>query len=232
MIEISIDQPAMARALDRLEFASMPAARRRRLMQLIGREVAKVNKQRMRAGKAPDGTTWAPTVSKRKKKRLAGMSKKMRSKATPDEAIIHFDTRFAGMIAGQQHRGSTQEFTAPPAKPPRPRQSERGKKKDPFKPVDEPCTRSQANRLRALGFQVLSSRGKRKRYRKPSLNWIQKHVSRQRAAIIIRIHTGEDRKNRWTVETPARKILPEASNDELMEIAVKALEKMGWGVRA
>ena len=232
MIEIAISQPHLARVLDRLEFASMPPARRKRLMQLIGRDVTKVNKQRMRAGKAPDGTKWAPTKSKRKAKRLAGMSKSLRSKATADEAIINFDSRFAGMIAGQQHQGVKQQFTAPPPKPPRPRASERGKKKDPFKPTDSPCTRSQAQRLRALGYSVLSVRGKRKRYRKPSLKWIQEHLSVQRAAIIIRTHTGESRKHRWTVDTPARKILPEAGNDELMEIAVKALEKMGWGVRA
>lgn len=51
----------------------------------------------------------------------------------------------------------------------------------------------------------------------------------QRAAIIIRTTTGETRKNRWTVETLARPMLPEANSDELLTIATKAFKKMGWG---
>ena len=229
MIEIAINQASMMNLIDRLESASMPPAKRRRVMQMIGREVAKVNKQRIRAGKAPDGTKWAPTISKRKHKRLAGLSKRLRTRATADEAIINFDKRFVGMIANQQQQGMEQQFTAPPAKPPRPRASEKGKRAEPFRPTDSPCTRSQALRLRALGYKVLSNRGKRRRYRKPSLKWIQEHLSVQRAAIIIRTTTGETRKNRWTVSIPVRKMLPEAGNDELMAIAAKTFKKMGWG---
>ncbi|HDN9511179.1 phage virion morphogenesis protein [Aeromonas salmonicida] len=229
MIEIAIDQAGMLSMAERLAAASLPPAKRRRITQLIGREVAKVNKQRIRAGKAPDGTKWAPTKSKRKHKRLTGLSKRLRSRGTEDAAIIDFDSRFAGMIANQQHQGMSQQITAPPAKAPQPRGSEKGKKKEPFKPTDSPCTRSQAQRLRALGYQVLSDRGKRRRYRKPSLKWMQAHISVQRAAIIIRTTTGETRKNRWTINTPIRRILPEANNDELLAIAAKAFKKMGWG---
>ncbi len=185
--------------------------------------------ERIRAGKAPDGTKWAPTKSKREHKRLTGLSKRLRSRGTEDAAIIDFDSRFAGMIANQNHQGMSQPFTAAPPKPAQPRKSERGKKKEPFKPTDSPCTRSQAQRLRALGYKVLSDRGARRRYRKPSLKWIREHVSVTRAAILIRTTTGETRKNRWTVETPARPMLPQANNDELLAIAAKAFKKMGWG---
>lgn len=229
MIEISIDQPAMARVLDRLEAAAMPPAKRRRILQLIGRDVAKVNRQRIRAGKTPDGSRWAPTKSRRKHKRLSGLSKRLKYRATTDEAVINFDSRFVGMIANQQHLGMEQQFTAPSAKPQRPRRSEKGRKKDPFQPTDSPCTRSQAMRLRALGYKVLSDRGKRRRYRTPSLKWIQAHLSVQRAAIIIRTTTGETKKNRWAVSTPARPMLPTANNDELMAIVAKAFKTMGWG---
>lgn len=77
-------------------------------------------------------------------------------------------------------------------------------------------------------IQSLVRTRQRRRYRKPSLKWIQAHVSRTRAAIIIRTTTGETRKNRWTVETPARPMLPEASSTELLAIATKAFKKMGW----
>ncbi|MNG63743.1 Phage virion morphogenesis family protein [compost metagenome] len=228
MISLTINQGTMLSLLERLDAASLPPAKRRRITQQIGREVVKVNRQRIRAGKAPDGTKWAPTKSKRKHKRLTGLSKRLRARGTEDAAIIDFDSRFAGMIANQQHQGMSQQFTAAPPKPAKPRASDKGKKKTPFKPTDEPCTRSQAVRLRALGYKVLSERGKRRRYRKPSLKWIQAHVSRTRAAIIIRTTTGETRKNRWTVETPARPMLPEASSAELLAIAAKAFKKMGW----
>jgi phage virion morphogenesis protein len=229
MISLTINQGAMLSLLERLDAASLPPAKRRRITQQIGREVVKVNRQRIRTGKAPDGTKWAPTISKRKHKRLTGLSKRLRARGTEDAAIIDFDSRFAGMIANQQHQGMSQQFTAAPPKSAKPRTSEKGKKKEPFKPTDSPCTRSQATRLRALGYKVLSERGKRRRYRKPSLKWIQAHLSVQRAAIIIRTTTGETRKNRWTVETPARPMLPEASSDELLAIAAKAFKKMGWG---
>ncbi|TMX14230.1 phage virion morphogenesis protein [Aeromonas salmonicida subsp. achromogenes] len=229
MISLTLNQSTMRHLLERLDAASLPPAKRRRITQQIGREVAKVSRQRIRAGKAPDGTKWAPTKSKRKHKRLTGLSKRLRSRGTEDAAIIDFDSRFAGMIANQNHQGMSQPFTAAPPKPAQPRKSERGKKQEPFKPTDSPCTRSQAQRLRALGYKVLSDRGARRRYRKPSLKWIREHVSVTRAAILIRTTTGETRKHRWTVETPARPMLPQANNDELLAIAAKAFQKMGWG---
>lgn len=229
MISLTINQGTMLSLLERLDAVSLPPAKRRRITQQIGREVVKVNRQRIRAGKAPDGSTWARTISKRKHKRLTGLSKRLRARGTEDAATIDFDSRFAGMIANQQHQGMSQQFSAAPPTPAKPRTSDKGKKKEPFKPTDSPCTRSQATRLRALGYKVLSERGKRRRYRKPSLKWIQAHLSVQRAAIIIRTTTGETRKNRWTVETPARPMLPEANSDELLAIAAKAFKKMGWG---
>lgn len=229
MISLTLNQSTMRHLLERLDAASLPPAKRRRITQQIGREVAKVSRQRIRTGKAPDGTKWAPTKSKRKHKRLTGLSKRLRSRGTEDAAIIDFDSRFAGMIANQNHQGMSQPFTAAPPKPAQPRKSERGKKQEPFKPTDSPCTRSQAQRLRALGYKVLSDRGARRRYRKPSLKWIREHVSVTRAAILIRTTTGETRKHRWTVETPARPMLPQANNDELLAIAAKAFKKMGWG---
>lgn len=167
MISLTINQGAMLSLLEHLDAASLPPAKRRRITQRIGREVVKVNRQHIRAGKAPDGSKWAPTKSKHK--RLTGLSKRLRARGTGDAAIIDFDSRFAGMIANQQHQGMSQQFTTAPPKPAQPRKSERGKKKEPFKPTDSPCTRSQAQRLRALGYKVLSDRGARRRYRKHSL---------------------------------------------------------------
>ncbi|WP_052448205.1 phage virion morphogenesis protein [Aeromonas rivuli] len=229
MISLTINQGSMLNLLERLDAASLPPAKRRRITAQIGREVAKVNRQRIKAGKAPDGTKWAPTKSQRKHKRLTGLAKRLRSRGTEDAAIIDFDSRFAGMIANQQHQGMSQPFTAAPPKPAKPKASEKGKKKQPFQPTDDPCLRSQAVRLRALGYKVLSGKGKRRSYRKPSLKWMQAHISVIRAAILIRTTTGETRKNRWTVETPARPMLPKANNDELLTIAAKAFKKMGWG---
>ncbi|WP_429134281.1 phage virion morphogenesis protein [Aeromonas hydrophila] len=231
MISIKLDSRSLLSIRERMAILAMPPKQRYQLMNRIGREVAKASRTRIRKLQSPDGSAWKPIKSKRKPVRIKGMAKLLQSKANAESATLSFKGQLAGTIAAQLHQGVTQQRTAPPQKAPKPRASEKGKPKRPFQPTDEPCTRSQAVRLRALGYTVLVSggKGKAKRYRKPSLKWMQAHISSTRAAILIRTSTGETRKNRWTVTTPARPLLPKANNAALMTIAAREFKKMGWG---
>ncbi|MFB2830264.1 phage virion morphogenesis protein [Aeromonas jandaei] len=208
MISLTINQGSMLNVQERLDAASLPPAKRRRITQQIGREVAKVNRQRIRAGKAPDGSKWAPTKSKRKHKRLTGLSKRLRSRGTEDAAIIDFDTHFVGMLANQHHQG----MTWPMAK-------RRGGSR--ALEHNEPCTKFQAVRLRELGYTARIKRGKRTRTVKPSLKWMRENLTMGKAGIIIRAMGHYSSKSTWTQKTPPRPMLSTASNDELMVIAAQ-----------
>lgn len=228
MIRIALDPRQLLALQDRLSLLTLSPKKRYQLMNRVGRAVAKATRTRIRAMKAPDDTPWAPVKSKRKPVRIKRMAKRLQSRATANSAVLSFGGPYASVIPPRLHQGETVQHHAPPSLAARERPPEKGKKRETFEPTDSPCTRRQAIKLRKLGYRILSKRGKRTRWRNPSISWLQEHVSRPRAGIIIRALSGQARKTSWSQATPARPLLHKASDKELLAICAKAFADAGW----
>ncbi|WP_421180630.1 phage virion morphogenesis protein [Aeromonas enteropelogenes] len=212
-----------------LHLLALTAKKRRQLTSKIGREVAKTSRAHIRRLQAPDGSAWEPIKSKRKPTRIKRMAKRLKSKADAGSATLFFTGSHAGIVPPRNHFGDRETGHAPRRKSQRPRMSVRGKKREPFKYSTAPqCTRWQAIELHRLGYAVLSQRGKRRRYRKPSARWIQENVGMAKAGIMIRMMRDEPVKKSWTIKTPARPLLPKANDPALIVLIDKVVDGMLW----
>ncbi|WP_421218259.1 phage virion morphogenesis protein [Aeromonas enteropelogenes] len=229
MNDAAATERSSRRLRDQLRQLALPPKKRRQILAKVGREAAKVSRANIRKLKAPDGSAFAPIKAKRKPPHIKRMAKRLRSKADTNNATLFFVGSHAGIVPPRIHFGDQETGRAPRRKNQRPRLSERGKNREPFKHFTAPqCTRWQAIELHRLGYAVLSQRGKRRRYRKPSARWIQENVGMAKAGIMIRMMRDEPVKKSWTIKTPARPLLPKANDPALIVLMDKVVEGMLW----
>lgn len=185
--------------------------------------------KKRRKMQAPDGSAWAPVKSKRKPVHIKRMARRLKSKADTNNATLFFVGSHACVVPPRNHFGDQEPGRAPRRKSERVRTSEKGEKKAPFTEMTLPlCTRRQAIELHELGYAVLSQRGKRRRYRKPSVKWIQEHLGMAKAGVLLRVMRDAQTKKSWTIKTPARPLLPKSSDPSLIVLVNKAIEDILW----
>lgn len=229
MNDAAATERSSRRLRDQLSQLALPPKKRRQILAKIGREAAKVSRAHIRKMKAPDGSAYAPIKAKRKPPHIKRMAKRLRSKADANNATLFFVGSHAGIVPPRIHFGDQETGRTPRRKSQRARTSDKGKKKEPFTDVTPPlCTRWQAIELHHLGYAVLSQRGKRRRYRKPSVRWIQENVGMAKAGIMIRMMRDTPVKKSWSIKTPARPLLPKANDPALIVLMDKVVEDMMW----
>lgn len=229
MNDAAATERSSRRLRDQLSQLALPPKKRRQLLARIGREAAKVSRANIRKLKAPDGSAYEPIKAKRKPPHIKRMAKRLRSKADANSATLFFVGSHAGIVPPRIHFGDQETGRAPRRKSQQVRTSDKGKKKEPFTDVTLPlCTRWQAIELHHLGYAVLSQRGKRQRYRRPSARWIQEHIGMAKAGVMIRMMRDEPVKKSWSIKTPARPLLPKANDPALIVLMDKVVEDMLW----
>lgn len=186
----------------------LPAGKRRTINRALTRKVASFSRVRIRQQRGLDGRAWEARKTGRGKM-LRGLSKRMQIQAHSEGGKIRF---MGGKVAYKQQHGFKETFDADKAAK---RYGGSGNTDN------KPATRSQARRLKALGYR----RKRGKRYSKPTQAWIMRNMSMGQAGAIIRAMAGGTRKDEWTVELPARSFLGVTDSDDemLLDLLVQKL---------
>lgn len=184
------------------------AGKRRTINRALARKVASFSRARIRQQRGLDGRAWEGR-KKGRGKMLRGLSKRMQIQANADTGKIRFA---GGKVAYKQQHGYKETFDANKA-------AQRGGSSGDTD--NKPATRSQARRLKTLGYR----RRRGKRYTKPTQAWIMHNMSMSQAGAIIRAMAGGTSRDEWTVELPARSFLGVTSEDDatLLDLLVQKL---------
>lgn len=178
-----------------LQLMALPAQRKRRINQKIGRAVIKQTRQNVRRQQSTTGQSF----DKRKKKRrlrgkmLSGFTRgsNIKQRVTPSGTTVGFKNNALAKAAWAHQYGHKQTVT----------KAQQMRKARDWK--DKPATSEQAAAMNRLGFRV-EYRGGRKR--KVSRAWIKKNLTRWQALGILR-DLDQNRpqpKESWETELPAR----------------------------
>ncbi|AJO81031.1 phage virion morphogenesis protein [Pseudomonas sp. MRSN 12121] len=185
---------------EQLALLSLPPQLRRRLLNQVTKRVRTMSRKRVRDQQNLDGSPFAPRKGdgKGKKKMEAGLAKLMLvTRLSADEAELGWRNALTRWVAAQQHNGVSERRTAA--------QMRRWNKT----PPGLAATDKQAKRLRRLGFRVRQA-GK-KTLTRPSVAWIQEHVSYAKAGLLIRILDDERRESTgaqsWEITLPKRQFI-------------------------
>lgn len=186
----------------------LPAGKRRTINRALARKVASFSRTRIRQQRGLDGRAWEGRKSG-KGKMLRGLSKRMQIQAHADGGKIRFA---GGKVAYKQQHGHKETFDADKAAK---RNGNSGNTDN------KPATRSQARRLKALGYR----RKRGQRYSRPTQAWIIRNISMNQAGAIIRSMSGGRSAKEWTVELPARSFLGVTDADDvvLLDLLVERL---------
>ncbi|WP_429076426.1 phage virion morphogenesis protein [Aeromonas hydrophila] len=224
MITVNADNTALIKQLKLLE---LPPKKRQRLVWRAARELQKLARSNNRKQQDWNGKAWAPR-KKGSRKMLQGLAKLMvisEPNSTWPEVFIRFEKgRYkttgakpihAGVIGSAHQHGSSRTVTAAAAI----KSLKRAGK-------DKPATRSQAKKLRALGYK---RPGKRKgKYVSASLGWITENLNSAQASVVIKKLKGEAAKTSWTITIPARPFLG-ANSKQREQAFARALQGINYG---
>lgn len=173
----------------------LPPAKRRQLLAGIAREIKRQSIRNIKAQKTPQGESWAPRKRGNDRKLLRRMQRKVGHTSNADQATVYF----GGRVSYLQHEGYTKLMNA--ALMAKESGGTGASEKD-------PATRRQAKALRDENFMI-RVKGKKK-WRKPSLKWIETNLHVKQAGLILRSLRDEgqyDRKDSWVTTVPARRFL-------------------------
>lgn len=203
---------------DQLALLDIPPKLRRRLLNNVAKRVRSLSRQRVRKQEDIDGSAFAPrkTKVKGKKKMESGLAKLLEvTNLSADQAVLGWRNGLTRWIAAQQHNGSTERRTAA--------QMRRWSSV----PSGIAASEKQAKRLRRLGFKARTE-GKRGLSR-PSIAWIQGHISYAQAGLIIRILTDGNTESSgaksWDITVPKRAFLG-ASEQETRLLVSQVLNQI------
>ncbi|AZD52216.1 hypothetical protein C4K19_0398 [Pseudomonas chlororaphis subsp. aurantiaca] len=215
---LSLDSRGLLSVRDQLALLSLPPRLRRRLLNNASKRVRTIGRKRVRDQRNLDGSPFEARKgsAKGKKKMEAGLAKLLQvTNLTPDEAELSWRNALTRWIATQQHNGISERRTAA--------QMRRWNKTAP----GLAATDKQAKRLRRLGFRVRQA-GK-KTLTRPSVAWIQEHVSYAQAGLLIRILDDERNESTgaqsWEITLPKRQFLG-VSNEETSQLLHQLLQQI------
>lgn len=207
---VDFDVRGLLGAEQLLAALALPPTKRRRLLNTISKRVRTGNRKRIREQHNVDGTPYAPRKNGSKRKMMRGLAKALQVVSlSPDEAVLGWGNRLMGSIAGDHQHGRPQSMSAA-------RMRRAGATPD----YDEPASRFQARALLKAGYRIRAA----KRWKRPSLGWIQANLTNGRAGLILSKLLDETKKQRWQIELPARAVLG-ADTQDVREIASTLLQQ-------
>lgn len=179
-------------AQKRVELLKLPPRKRRQLLGGFGREIKRQSIRNLKAQRDVEGRHWAPRKRGNDRKLLRHLARQVQANfVTPD----FVDVGFRGNVAYQQHEGVTKVMTAAAV----------AKEKGISAHYEEPATKKQAKALRDAGYKIRVKSSKK--WRKPSLKWIQENLKQKQAGLILTILRDEQPKKAWITTVPGRAFL-------------------------
>ncbi|MNJ22032.1 Phage virion morphogenesis family protein [compost metagenome] len=214
-----LDAQGMLGVREQLALLSLPPQLRRRLLNNVSKRIRTMSRKRIRNQQNLDGSPFAPrkNTEKGKKKMEAGLGKLMQvTSVTPDQAVLGWRNGLTSWVAAQQHNGSSERRTAS--------QMRRWSRV----PAGAAATDKQAKRLRRLGFRTRQA-GKKKLTR-PSVAWIQEHVSYAQAGLLIRILDDQRAESSgaqsWEITLPKRQFLGVSTDRDTSLLVNQVLQQI------
>ncbi len=180
------------------QLITLPPRKRRQLLGGLGRELKRQSIRNLRAQQDVDGKPWAPRkhqgVKTKGRKLLRHINRQVAANVLTGEFV---EVSFRGAVALQQQEGITQVMTGG-----RMRESMTDNQK---KKQNDPATKKQAKALRDENYKI-RVKGTKK-WRKPSLKWIQENLTQKKAGLILAHLRGVERKKSWITRVPGRPFL-------------------------
>ncbi|WP_299580916.1 phage virion morphogenesis protein [uncultured Microbulbifer sp.] len=194
-----------------LQLLQLPAAKRRRLLGQVGRKVRTYSRKRLREQRDLNGKPWQARKKKGNRRMLRGLSKKLRSKATPEKAVIDFKDSVTAGIAYKHQHGVSERWNA-----------EKAEKVYGQPDYDAPATREQAKALRKEGYKIRRVNGHG--WKQPSLKWVTENLSLGQAGVILRSMREAEPKKSWVIPLPDRSFLG-VTQKEVEELATTIIDQ-------
>ncbi|EQM70956.1 phage virion morphogenesis protein [Pseudomonas tohonis] len=206
---VDFDVRGLLGAQQLLDALALPPAKRRRLLNTISKRVRTRNRKRIGAQQNVDGTPFEARKAGGKRKMMRGLAKALSvTSLTADEAVLGWGNRLMSSIANDHQHGLPQVMSAA-----------RMRRLAPVD-YDAPATRFQARALLDAGYRIRSG----KRWKRPTLAWIQSSLTSGRAGLILSKLLDEPKKQRWEIPLPARAVLG-ADTQDVREIAQTVLQQ-------
>ena len=188
-----------------LQLLALPAAKKRRILAQVGRQLQKKTRANIRAQRDIYGHAFAKRTAKdrpakQRRKLLRKMGRKLTQKVTDRQVEVGFKG-IAGSIATQHHFGEKRTVTAAGFKREM-KKRERGRQY-----YDAPATKEQAYTLvKELGYKRSTRGGKKMRV---SQKWIRSNMTIAHADMVVkqmREAKGLPKRSAssWLIKTPAR----------------------------
>lgn len=182
----------------------LPANKRKKINTMLGREVIKQSRARIRKQRTLSDSTFASRANGKKKKLLSRMMKGKRVKvwAGPNKATVGWQNALSGKVARANQDGYVETFNAQKVL----RQERKSGEPD----HSEGATRAQAKQLVKLGYKrkvgTYKSGNKKgqSREKRVSQSWIIENMTMGYAGRLIKLLSNEEAKAIWNVVIPAR----------------------------
>ncbi|PSW05642.1 virion morphogenesis protein [Photobacterium lipolyticum] len=210
--QIKVNKRDQLNMQEKLAMLALPPKKRFWILKTLGRWEKANTRKRIQQQKDIHSRALEGRKGKKRGKVMRRMAKGLEPYVRNSNTLdLTWSNKLTAKIAARHHIGQAQKVTA------REMQKKYGTP-DP----KEPCTKSQARKLRELGLEVKRKKGKGTK--KPSLKWIMENINKGKAGLMIRIMKGEPSKNAWDIPLAERQIL--GSNDrEVTRQLIKIIEQ-------
>lgn len=201
---LSVDTKGAVSLQRQIEALALPANKRKKINTMLGREVIKQSRARIRKQKTLSGTSFKSRANGKKKKLLSRLMKGKLVKvwAGPNTAKVGWENAGIGKVARANQDGFIDTFNA--------RKVLKQEIKSGEPRADENATRAQAKQLVKLGYKrkvgTYKSGNKKgqSRTKRVSQSWIVENMTMGYAGRLIKILDDKETKQIWNVVIPAR----------------------------
>ncbi|PSU99306.1 virion morphogenesis protein [Photobacterium kishitanii] len=211
-LTIQINERDRLNTIEKMALLAMPPKKRIWLLKSLGRWERQNARRRISQQKDIDGKALPPRKGKTKGKMLKRLGKGLEPYVKNANRLeLTWRNRLTGRIAARHHTGQPQKMTA-----------SQMRKRWGTPNYLAPCSKSQARKLRELGYTV-ASKG-RKGKTKPTLRYLMDTLSQGKAGIIIRELSNQPTTVAWDIPLPERKILGSKEQDVNRQL-IKLIEQ-------
>ena len=196
---LSVDIRGMIETQQQLQLLSLPAAKRRRLLNNVSKRLRTRNHRRLSAQRNLDGSSFEKRQGSGNRKMLRGLDKRLQViQVTANQAVLGWRQRRTARIAGEHQTGRSTTMTAA-----------RMRRQSNTPDYAGSATRHQARALLREGYKVRDG----KSWRRPTLSWIVENLKSGQAGLILALLEGQSKQQSWKIDLPARDALGADSRD-------------------
>lgn len=207
---VNFDVRGLLDAQQKLDLLALSPSKRRRLLNTAIKRVRTRSRKRISEQRNVEGSAFEARKAGGKRKMLRGLGKTLQVVSlSADEAVLGWGNRLVARIASDHQHGKGETMSAS-------RMRRLGKTPD----YNAPATRFQARALLKAGYRVRN----KKRWKRPSLGWVQENLTSGRAGLILTKLEGDTKKQRWQIDLPARAFLG-ADTQDVREIVRTVLQQ-------